>query len=79
MGFRCDSSWVGKGSSLDFQQVVDQPKRSPYEKVMAQTVQHGPSGRGGSGIEWALAQIYSNTPENYRKNHIYVLRANELK
>ena len=59
MGFRCDSRWVGKGSSLAFQQVVDQPKRSPYEKIMAQTVKHGPGGRGGSGIKWALAQIYS--------------------
>ena len=57
--FGCYSTWVGKGPSLAFRKVVDQPKRSSDEKVMAQTVQHGSDGRGASGIKWALAQIYS--------------------
>ena len=56
MGFHHDSIWVGKGPSLAFQRVVEQPKRSSYERDMAQTLQHGPGGRGGSGIKWALAQ-----------------------
>ena len=67
MGFRGDSSWIGKSPSLAFRKVIDQPKWSSYEKVMAQKVQHGPGGPGGSGIKWALAQIYSKHSKNYRK------------